>query len=298
MNESIHKYFKLGVIQWMSHPPVDRDVLTSIKQIASDDYFDAIEVCKFASDEVREKAKKMLDAAHMTVCYGGQTRLLGGGPNPNSLDETERLAAVETLKEAVDEAAYLGAKGVAFLAGKWQEETREEAYAQLLKTTRAVCDYAATRGITINLEVFDFDMDKAALIGPAPLAARFAADMRMYCNNFGLMVDLSHFPTTYETSKFVIRTLRPYINHFHIGNAVVKQGAEAFGDMHPRFGFPESANDTPELIDFFRVLKEEGFFCADNPYVLSIEVKPWGDEDADIVLAGTKRVINRAWAMA
>ena len=298
MNESIHKYFKLGVIQWMTHPPVDRDVLTSIRQIACDDYFDAIEVCRFASEEARAKAKKMIETGHMTACYGGQTRILGGGPNPNSLDENERLAAEATLKEAVDEAEYLGAKGVAFLSGKWQMETREQAYAQLLKTTRAVCDYAAKRGITINLEVFDYDMDKAALIGPAPLAARFAADVRTYCPNFGLMVDLSHFPTTYETSKFVIRTLRPYINHFHIGNAVVKEGKEAYGDMHPRFGFPESANDTPELIDFFRVLKEEGFFCEDKPYVLSIEVKPWADEDADIVLAGTKRVINRAWAMA
>ena len=72
------------------------------------------------------------------------------------------------------------------------------------------------------LEVFDFDMDKAALIGPAPYAAQFAADMRTTHNNFGLLVDLSHFPTTYETSKFVIQTLRPYITHLHIGNAVVK----------------------------------------------------------------------------
>ena len=104
-------------------------------------------------------------------------------------------------------------------------------------------------------------------------------------------------PTTYETTKFVIRTLRPYINHFHIGNAVVKPGAEAYGDQHPRFGFPESANDTMELVDFFHVLKAEGFFNADEPYVLSFEVKPWADEDADIVLAGTKRVINRAWAL-
>ena len=111
------------------------------------------------------------------------------------------------------------------------------------------------------------------------------------------MVDLSHFPTTYETSKFVIRTLRPYINHFHIGNAVVKKGCEAYGDEHPRFGFPNSANDTPELLDFFRVLKEEGFFNAEEPYVLSFEVKPWGDEDGDIILANTKRVINRAWAL-
>ena len=73
----------------------------------------------------------------------------------------------------------------------------------------------------VEMEVFDFDMDKAALIGPAPLAARFAADMRTTHNNFGLVVDLSHFPTTYETSRFVIRTLRRYFSHFRVGNAVV-----------------------------------------------------------------------------
>ena len=121
--------------------------------------------------------------------------------------------------------------------------------------------------------------------------------MRMKYSNFGLLVDLSHFPTTYETSQFVIRTLRPYITHFHIGNAVVKPGCEAYGDQHPRFGFPDSANDTPELLDFFRVLKQEGFFCAENPYVLSFEVKPWKDEDPEIIVANTKRVINRAWAL-
>jgi len=110
-------------------------------------------------------------------------------------------------------------------------------------------------------------------------------------------VDLSHFPTTYETSRFVIRTLRPYITHFHIGNAVVKKNCEAYGDQHPRFGFPSSANDTLELIEFFTVLKEEGFFNKKDPYVLSFEVKPWGDEDGDLVIANSKRVINRGWAM-
>jgi sugar phosphate isomerase/epimerase len=228
---------------------------------------------------------------------GAQPRLLGPQLNPNDIDEEGRKAAEATLIEAVDEAEYLGAKGIAFLAGKWQEETKDLAYAQLLKTTRAVCDHAAKKGMTVNLEVFDYDMDKAALIGPAPYAAKFAADMRTTHSNFGLMVDLSHFPTTYETSRFVIQTLRPYINHFHIGNAVVKEGCEAYGDQHPRFGFPNGANNTEELLDFFRVLKEEGFFNAQNPYVLSFEVKPWGDEDADIILANTKRVINRAWAL-
>ncbi len=294
MNESIHKYFQVGTIQWMSYP--NRDPMESLKAIAKDDYFDAIELKGYG--EKNAEAKALLDQSHLKVCYGAQPRLLGPKLNPNAIDEAERLKAEATLLEAVDEAEYLGAKGIAFLAGKWEEATKEEAYQQLLKTTTNICNYAATKGMNVELEVFDYDMDKAALIGPAPLAARFAADMRCRVSNFGLLVDLSHFPTTYETSRFVIRTLRPYITHFHFGNAVVKPGCDGYGDLHPRFGYPNSANDTPELVDYFRVLKEEGFFDAENPYVLSMEVTLRPGEDEDIVLANTKRVVNRAWAMA
>lgn len=295
MKESIHKYFQVGTIQWMSHPK--RDVLQSIRDLASDDYFDAIEVKHFSDDATRTEAKKLLEQSHMKVCYGAQPILLGGKLNPNAVDEEARLAAEKALVDALDEAEYLGAKGIAFLAGAWQEETREEAYQQLLKTTRTVCEAAAKKGMMVELEVFDYDMDKAALIGPAPLAARFAADVRCTCPNFGLLVDLSHFPTTYETSWDVIRTLRPYITHLHFGNAVVKPGCEAYGDQHPRLGFPNSANDTAELLDYLRVLRQEGFFRTEEPLVLSMEVKPWGDEEEDLILANTKRVLNRAWAL-
>ena len=123
--------------------------------------------------------------------------------------------------------SIFGAKAIAFLAGKWEEATKDQAYAQLVKTTVNVCKYAATKGMGVNLEVFDFDMDKAALIGPAPLAAKFAADVRTHCNNFGLMVDLSHFPPPMRPANSLFRLLRPYITHFHIGNAVVKEGCEA-----------------------------------------------------------------------
>lgn len=293
MNESIHKYFKVGTIQWMSYPksaPMD-----SLLAIARDDYFDAIELKGYGADN--EAAKAILDQSHLTVCYGAQPRLLGPKLNPNALCEEERLKAEKTLLEAVDEAEYLGAKGIAFLAGKWEEATKCEAYAQLLKTTRSVCTYAAAKGMKVELEVFDYDMDKAALIGPAPLAARFAADMRTTHSNFGLLVDLSHFPTTYETSRFVIQTLRPYITHFHFGNAVVKPGCDGYGDLHPRMGYPNSANDTAELLDYLRVLKDEGFFNAEEPYVLSMEVTLRPGEDEAVVLANTKRVLNRAWAL-
>ena len=255
MKESIHKYFKVGTIQWMSYPK--SDPMDSLKAICRDDYFDAIELKGYGKKNA--EAKALLEQSHLKVCYGAQPRLLGPKLNPNAIDEEDRKKAEATLIEAVDEAEYLDAQGIAFLAGKWQPETKDQAYAQLLKTTRAVCDYAAKKGMNVELEVFDYDMDKAALIGPAPYAAKFAADMRTTHSNFGLLVDLSHFPTTYETSRFVIRTLRPYITHFHFGNAVVKPDCDGYGDLHPRFGYPNSANDVPELLDYLRVLRQEGF---------------------------------------
>ena len=297
MRDSIHKYFKVGTIQWMSYPPAKYGLLDTVKKIGCDDFFDAVEVTHVADDEEREKLKNLIETSHLAVCFGAQPCLLGSGANPNHIEEEKRKEAENILKNAVDEAEYLGAKAIAFLAGKWEEETRDTAFSQLVKTTVNVCRYAQTKGMNVNLEVFDFDMDKAALIGPAPYAAEFAAKVRSYCSNFGLMVDLSHFPTTYETSKFVINTLRPYIANFHLVNAVVIPGKPAYGDKHPRFGFPDSANDTEQLLDFFRVLKQEGFFNEEHPFHLSFEVTPYGDEDADVVVANTKRVMNRAWAL-
>ena len=295
MRDSIHKYFQVGTIQWMSYPRMDG--LESLKKICADDYFDAIEVNVNKLGAYREEAKALLEQSHLKVCYGAQPSLLGPKLNPNDLDEEGRQKAEDTLKNCLDGAEYFGAKGIAFLSGKWQEETKEEAYRQLLKTTVNVSRYAASKGMMVELEVFDYDVDKASLIGPAPLAARFAADVRTLCPNFGLLVDLSHFPICHEKSADVIRTCRPYITHLHFGNAVADKDAEGYGDLHQRLGYPNSANDIPELLDYLKVLKEEGFFRADEPLVLSMEVSPTASESEEIILANTKRCLNRAWAL-
>ncbi len=302
MRESIHKYFKVGLIVFMKHPDMAKgealNTVEYIRSVACDDYFDAIEVNWIKDDSARAKAARLLEQSHMTVCYGAQPRFLTTGLNPNDMDEEGRKQAEASLMEAIDEAAELGAKGIAFLSGKWKRETREEQYRQLLKTTRSVCDYAKTKGMMVELEVFDYDIDKRALIGPAPYAAQFAADMRMTHSNFGLMIDLSHIPMTYETPEFVVRTLRPYITHLHVGNTVCgDSNAEGYGDFHQRFGFPNGSNDTAEVLEYLRVLKNEGFFKANDPLVLSFEVRPWKDEDPEVVIAGSKRVLNRAWAL-
>lgn len=118
MKDSIHKYFQIGTIQWMSHPPADYEVLDSIKTICCDEFFDALEVTQIKEDSVREAAGRMLEQAHMKVCYGAQPRLLGPGLNPNNVDEEGRLQAERTLLEAVDEAEMLGGKGDCLSGGK------------------------------------------------------------------------------------------------------------------------------------------------------------------------------------
>ena len=133
MKDSIHKYFQVGTLQWMSFN--QSPAMESLHAIATDDYFDAIEIKGYATPEEREQAKAMLSQSHLTVCYGAQPRLLAGKLNPNAIDEAERKKAEDALLESLDEAEYLGAGGIAFLAGKWQEETKEQAYQQLLKTT-------------------------------------------------------------------------------------------------------------------------------------------------------------------
>ena len=302
MNESIYKYLKVGLIHFMAYPETTKfdkqeNLIESIKKVLVDDYFNAIEITHIEDTAKREEIKKLLEQSHMTIAYGVQPRLLGAKLNPNHLDESERKKAEKIIIESIDEANYLGAKSIAFLAGKYDEDKKDEAYAQLLKTTKNICKYAKTKNMSITLEVFDYNVDKKVLIGPAPYAAKFAKDVREYADNFGLLVDLSHLPQTYESSKFAIQTMKPYITHFHIGNCVMKDGAVAYGDTHPRFGFPNGVNDVNEVKEFLQVMKEEGFFDEENPYIISFEVKPWENEDSEIIVANAKRTLNRAWAL-
>ena len=83
-----------------------------------------------------------------------------------------------------------------------------------------------------------------------------------------------------------------------MGNCVVKAPSlPAYGDAHPRFGFPGGENDVDELVEYLRVLLDIGFLRKDRRPIVSFEVKPFGDEDPDLVVANAKRVLNRAWEL-
>lgn len=301
MQESIKSFLKVGLVHYMAYPSVsggEGNILDSVRRICLDDYYDLIEVAWIKDPAVRAQVAHLVKSTGMQLMYGAHPRLLKTGQNINDPEEGARLTALDNLKEGVDEAYQLGAKAFAFLSGGYTELNRQVSYEQLLKSTIELCSYAGAKGdMKISLSVFDHDVDKKCLIGPTGLAVRLAEDVRKAVSNFGLLVDLTHIPLLHETIEQALIPAAPYLNHVHIGNTVITPGQPAYGDQHPRFGFPGSVNGVPEIVRFLRVLFKIGYLSSERQATLSFEIKPFNDEDPEIIIANAKRYLNEAWAV-
>lgn len=301
MKESMHKYMKVGLIHFVAYPICingDGPIEETLNKIALDDYFDAVEITWIKDKKTKDKVKKIIETSYLEVAYDAHPRLLTPGLNINDTDEEGRLKAVLTIKEGIDEAYEIGAKSLAFLSGKYEESKKEEAYDSLIKSTKEICKYAKSKGnLMIIHEIFDYNVDKKSLVGPVDIAKRYAEEIRKEYENFGLMVDLSHLPLLGETAEKSILPIKEFLVHAHMGNCVVKDPSfPAYGDNHPRFGFPGGENDINELVEYLRVLMLIGFLNEERRPIISFEVKPYGDENPDLVIANSKRVLNLAWS--
>ena len=302
MERSIRRYMKVGTILHVSYKELgggEGPILERLKKIVTDPFFEAVEVAQMKDAGVRKAAAEMIARGHMVTAYGGQGRMLGAGLNINDLCEAGRQKALASLKEGIDEAYEIHAADFAFLAGRYEEETKEASFQALLASTRELCAYAAQKGnMPVLCEVFDYDIAKRSLVGPVELVRRYAKTICGEYENFGLMVDLSHIPMLHETLEENLLPVRDYIRHAHMGNTVIKSpDCPAYGDEHPRFGFPDSENDVEELAAYLRLLLKIGFLNEKDRPIVSFEVKPFEDEDPDVVLAGAKRTLELAWEL-
>ena len=302
MERSIRRYMKVGTILHVSYKELgggEGPILERLKKIVTDPFFEAVEVAQMKDAGVRKAAAEMIARGHMVTAYGGQGRMLGAGLNINDLCEAGRQKALASLKEGIDEAYEIHAADFAFLAGRYEDETKEASFQALLASTRELCGYAAQKGnMPVLCEVFDYDIAKRSLVGPVELVRRYAKTICGEYENFGLMVDLSHIPMLHETLEENLLPVRDYIRHAHMGNTVIKNpDCPAYGDEHPRFGFPDSENDVEELAAYLRLLLKIGFLNEKDRPIVSFEVKPFEDEDPDVVLAGAKRTLELAWEL-
>lgn len=302
MEKSMRRYMRVGTILHVSYKQLgsgEGPILECLKKIVTDPYFEVVEVAHMKDAEVRKAAADMIARGHMTSSYGGQGRMLGAGLNINDLNEEGRQKALASLKEGIDEAYEMGVEDFAFLAGKYEEETKEESFQALLKSTRELCEYAKSKGdMPVLCEVFDYDIAKKSLIGPVDMVKRYAETICAEYDNFGLMVDLSHIPMLHETIEESLLPVQQYIRHAHMGNTVIKSPeCPAYGDEHPRFGFPNSENDVEELAAYLRLLLKIGFLNEKKRPIVSFEIKPFGEEDPEVCLANAKRTLDLAWEL-
>ena len=296
MKDSLHSYMKVGIVHPMAFP--DLPVVETLKKIAEDDFFGAVEIGPIAPG-IKDDVIKVLQTSRLIVGFCGQVILRNENLDLNSLDKAFREKTVARMKQAVDECYSLGVHKMAMLSGPDPgADKRAEARKALTDSLIQICKHAAGKGgIGIAMEVFDREIDKKCFVGPTKEAAQIAADVRKQCPNFGLMVDLSHVPLLYETPEQSIKAAGQYLSHVHVGNCILKdKNHVAYGDKHPRFGLDVGVNDVEQVRQFLKALMDIGYIGTGRQNVVAFEVKPMPGESPEIVVANAKRTLLEAWA--
>jgi len=308
MQQSWKGIINVGIVHPMIYPETIRGegpILETVSRIVSDNFFGAIEVSWIKSDDVRKRVADLLESSFVDVVYCGGPPILIQKLNMNSLDENVRSNAVKEVKKLVDEAYSLGARILVVLSGPDVEaDKRGKAKEQMVKSLEEVCSYAQDKGkdytLMISLEYFDREYDKKCLLGPTRDSVDVIARVKEKYENVGLTVDLSHLPLLHESPEEALLAARPYLEHVHIGNCIMKDPSHPlYGDQHPRFGIPGGENSLDELVEFLKVIKYVGYFnkkTATRLPVVSFEVKPAPGESSEVLIANSKRFFEEAWS--
>jgi sugar phosphate isomerase/epimerase len=302
MDKNWDAFCGLSLVHFLAFPECgggEGPILESITAVAEDDFFSAIEVSRINDKNLRKQVGALLAQTHLNVDFGVHPVILGEKRNINSLDTAERQRALDAVESYLEHAADLSARRFVLLSGADPGETkRGDATKALIDSLQHICGAAKKIGLQVVLETFDRAVDKRALIGPADEAGAVAAALRRDFPDFGLLYDQAHMVLLGEKPAPAMRQLKEYLVHVHVGNCVVVPGRASYGDFHPRFGFPGSVHDVPELVDFLNALFEVGYLAEgrrSNRPGVGFEIRPQAGETSGAIIANLKRVWREAW---
>ena len=205
MNDPLQDYIKVGLVHFMAWPGCmggDGPILESMSTLASDPFFEVVELTRINDPELRDAVVSLLNDANMEVGFGAQPILLGQGLDLNHAVDYDRRAAIDAIKGAIDQASTMGIAGVGVLSGRPGDE-KPAAIGRLVDSLNELCAYAAARGCRIVLETFDqVSFGKNCLIGPTRDAVEVSEAVRANHPDFGLLLDLSHLPPATYRREF------------------------------------------------------------------------------------------------
>ncbi len=303
MEKNLASFMKMGIVHFMAFPELAGGKgpwVDTVRQIALDPFFNAIEITHIEDPETRDAVKELIQLSGLAVGYGAHPAILGQGLDINALDEATRSHACKVLMMHLDEANYMGAESFVFLSGKDPGlEGRDDALKALVKSLNELCAYSKRKnGPKIVLEGFDHSVDKCCLFGPAHMGQRIGQEVAKENDNFGILVDLSHIPLLEESPYQALDPVKEYLANAHMGNAITDPDLTGYGDNHPAFGTPGSANGLKEMVNFLKTLSEINFLNEQTRPMVSFEIKPFEGQDSSAMIAGAKRLMQRAWALA
>jgi sugar phosphate isomerase/epimerase len=298
MKEPWQPHLQLGVVHNMAFPEClggDGPQFETLQQICHDPFFEAVDVGPINDPAARRDCSNLLRDCQMTVMFACQPLILRHNLDLNSGDAAERRRAVDMVASVFEQAKELGAGRIALMSGK-NAPGRAAAQERLIDSLRQLCKAAKDRvDLPLVLEIFDYDMDKKALIGTCAAAAEIAQAVRRDFPDFGLLHDLSHIFLCHENPAEHFPLIRTHLTVVHMGSSVSDRRHSLFGDSHPLFGMPGGDTDVAQLREFIKTLFDIGYLRPGRRPVCGFEVKPPAGVAPQTALANMKRTWQKAW---
>lgn len=280
-------------------------LLASLDNALKDDAFDVIELTSFKSKKLQQQVIAALKKAGKRVAFHCEPVQWVNEENlidPADLScpsEIHRSRAVDRIRKLLDEAGAYGADQVFVSSGKnpasgqpydsQSERTQQQALNALTTSLRTLAGEAKSRNLNIAVSVCDGGSPDAglyrhALIGPAQRAVELLQPLRGEGHNrIGVAIDLGRLHLNGE-GPTAVASLAPYLQWVHVSNSV-----PGLGDVHPRFGHPQSTIGPPQLSAFMSALSEVNY---EGP--LGVAVRPAGSEVSGSVVKVALSLLNEA----
>ena len=290
----MEKYLEIGIVYPMIYTSSNiKDNLKNIDTISKDNFFSILEISKIEK-EIESKVLNSINNSKMKIIYSIIGDLIMKKLNLNSLNENIRKKSIEFVKAELLTAKKYNAKYLTIISGEFFQEKIESHINVLENSLMEIVNYSKKiDGPIILLEAFDSQIDKKVLVGSNKLAKELFQKINQ--EKIGLLIDLSHIPMLNEEIEETIFELGKYIKHVHIGNTVLNKESFLYGDLHPRFGHEDGENDIDEIRRFLKSLIKIGYINKKKKATLSFEVKPYEDEESEVIIANCKRSLRQAW---
>jgi DhnA family fructose-bisphosphate aldolase class Ia/sugar phosphate isomerase/epimerase len=282
-----------------------RYLLTALDAVLEDEAFEVIELTSLKSKKLQAKVAQTLRgngkriAFHCEPVQWVNEENLIDPADVSCPSEVHRRRAVDRILRLMDEAAGYGADQVFVASGRnpasgqpydaQSDRLQQQALQALTMSLRTLAGEARSRDLNLALSVCDGGspdpgLYRQALVGPAARAQALLEPLRGegYAN-LGLAIDIGRLRLNGEGAE-VVPGLAPYLHWVHVGNSV-----PGLGDVHPRFGAPNSQIGPAQLAEFMRALAEVGY-----PGPLGVSVRPTGSDVPRSIVQVALGLLNEA----